>query len=352
MKEEEFARAISLALFDYMRKSRSRGFVVSISGGADSAAVSCLAAMMVGFGVAELGREKFLAKLKYFGEIQLAKDNREMVRQLLACVYQSTSHSGDVTRNAARGVAEAIGAEFLQFDVDQIVQDYISMVSDGIGRKLSWKTDDVALQNIQARVRSPGVWMLANLRGRYWLRPATAPKPPSVTPRWMAIPPAASVRSPASTKPFLRSWLSWLETKGPEGFGPIPALHAVNVQDPTAELRPPGDKQTDEADLMPYDLLDAIERAAIRDKRSPMEVFQLMQADFRQYTAEQLLGWVERFFQLWCRNQWKRERYAPSFHVDDENLDPKTWCRFPILSGGYQRELAELREYVLGKRSR
>ena len=38
----------------------------------------------------------------------------------------------------------------------------------------------------------------------------------------------------------------------------------------------------------------------------------------------------------------ERERYALSFHLDDENLDPKTWCRFPILSGGFERELAEL----------
>lgn len=52
---------------------------------------------------------------------------------------------------------------------------------------------------------------------------------------------------------------------------------------------------------------------------------------------------------LWCRNQWKRERYAPSFHLDDENLDPKTWCRFPILSGGYVRELAEMWRYVDGQ---
>ena len=144
-------------------------------------------------------------------------------------------------------------------------------------------------------------------------------------------------------KAFLRRWLRWLETTGPKASARSRALHAVNVQEPTAELRPAAAGQTDEADLMPYELLDAIERAAIRDKRSPMEVFQLMQAQFPQYAAEQLLAWVERFFRLWCRNQWKRERYAPSFHVDDENLDPKTWCRFPILSGGYERELAELR---------
>jgi NAD+ synthase (glutamine-hydrolysing) len=123
-------------------------------------------------------------------------------------------------------------------------------------------------------------------------------------------------------------------------------LAAVNEQAPTAELRPPSAKQTDEDDLMPYDLLDAIERAAIRDKQSPVEILQLMAADFPQYSQAELGQWIERFFRLWCRNQWKRERYAPSFHLDDENLDPKTWCRFPILSGGYERELQALRSKV------
>ena len=32
--------------------------------------------------------------------------------------------------------------------------------------------------------------------------------------------------------------------------------------------------------------------------------------------------------------------------VDDANLDPKTACRFPILSGGFERELEELRSYL------
>ncbi len=97
---------------------------------------------------------------------------------------------------------------------------------------------------------------------------------------------------------------------------------------------------------MPYDLLDAVERAAIRDKQTPAEVLATVRVDFPQHTPAQLTAWVERFFRLWCRNQWKRERYAPSFHLDDANLDPKTWCRFPILSGGFERELAELRALV------
>ena len=93
---------------------------------------------------------------------------------------------------------------------------------------------------------------------------------------------------------------------------------------------------------MPYPVLDAIERAAIRDKHDPVEAFRRMRTAFPQYEADTLRTWVVRFFHLWCRNQWKRERYAPSFHVDDENLDPKTWCRFPILSGGFSREIRAL----------
>ena len=205
-----------------MRKSRLRGFVVSISGGADSAAVSCLVAMMVDFGVAELGRERFLAKLAYFPEIQTAQSNRETVRQLLACVYQSTCHSGPVTLNAARGVAEAIGAEFFQFDVDKLVNDYVGMVSQAIGRPLSWERDDLALQNIQARVRSPGVWMLANLRGRCWLRPATALKRPSVMRPWMAILPAALAPSPASIKPFCAAGCAGWSRSGRLARRPLP----------------------------------------------------------------------------------------------------------------------------------
>ena len=115
---------------------------------------------------------------------------------------------------------------------------------------------------------------------------------------------------------------------------------------PTAELCPAEFGQTDEADLMPYEVLDRIERLAIRDRLLPREILLALRETWREVGDEQLVTWIERFFQLWARNQWKRERYAPSFHLDDENLDPKTWCRFPILSGGYQRELADLRKML------
>jgi NAD+ synthase (glutamine-hydrolysing) len=55
-----------------------------------------------------------------------------------------------------------------------------------------------------------------------------------------------------------------------------------------------------------------------------------------------LKPYIKKFFKLWSINQWKRERIAPSFHLDEINVDPRSWCRFPILSGSFAEELAEL----------
>lgn len=344
-KEEEFTRAIALGLFDYLRKSRSRGFVVSLSGGADSAAVATLSSLAIQMAVDEIGRDECWKKLGHIPQIQACVDVPSAIKQLLTCAYQSTRNSSTVTREAARDVAKATHAEFLELDVDSMVNDYVTLVSDAIERELTWESDDLALQNIQARVRGPSVWLLANIRNALLL--ATSNRSEAAVGYATMDGDTCGGLSPIAgiDKAFLRQWLGWMETAGPDRFSPLPALSSVNVQQPTAELRPLETKQTDEQDLMPYELLDAIECSAIRDKHTPLEVFLEMQAQF-SYTNAQLSAWIEKFFQLWCRNQWKRERYAPSFHVDDKNLDPKTWCRFPILSGGYQRELRELREYV------
>ncbi len=345
-KEEEFTRAIALGLFDYLRKSRSRGFVVSLSGGADSAAVATLCGLMAQLAERELGRQGLLAKLAHIPALGQLKPEERPLAALLTCVYQATRNSSETTRSAAESVATGLGARYHQLDVDGVVQDYIQLVQAAVGRPLTWQDDDLALQNIQARARGPSVWMLANLSGSLLL--ATSNRSEAAVGYATMDGDTCGGLSPIAgiDKAFLRRWLRWMETKGPTGLAPFPALAAVNRQAPTAELRPSESMQTDEADLMPYDLLDAIERAAIRDKKTPLEAFLILRRSFSKYSVSQLTVWVQRFFQLWCRNQWKRERYAPSFHVDDENLDPKTWCRFPILSGGYERELGELRAYV------
>ncbi|MBM3267906.1 MAG: NAD(+) synthase [Candidatus Sericytochromatia bacterium] len=348
VKEEEFLRAVALGLFDYMRKSRSAGFVVSLSGGADSAAVSCLAAAAAALGVRELGLEAYLGKLAHPAASSGARTETDLVDLILLCVYQATRQSSRTTREAARAVASGLGARFLELDVGHVVDSYVTMVERALDRELTWQQDDIALQNIQARVRAPSVWLLANIRGALLL--STSNRSEAAVGYATMDGDTAGGLAPIAgiDKAYLRRWLVWLEREGSAEFGPIPELARVNEQAPTAELRPADHKQTDEADLMPYDVLDAIERAAIRDRLTPVECFRQIRGYFPHHPDRHLAFWVARFFRLWCRNQWKRERYAPSFHLDDENLDPKTWCRFPILSGGFERELADLAALVPG----
>ena len=341
LKEEEFTRAVAVGLFDYLRKSGTRGFTVSLSGGADSAAVVCLVHLMVRWLLAE--NPAWLRECLPF--LPNETDSLKLTGALLITAYQATEHSGPATRAAAATLATAIGARHHELDLTAIHHAYLELISQAIGRPLDWQHDDLPLQNIQARIRAPGVWMLANLTNMLLLTTSNRSEA-AVGYATMDGDTAGSLAPIAGIdKAWLRHWLVWLETTGPllpDGLCPLPALACINRQQPTAELRPAAAAQTDEDDLMPYPVLDAMERAAIRDKQSPADVRRAILQQFPQYPPPQVRAWTIRFFTLWSRNQWKRERYAPSFHLDDENLDPKTWCRWPILSGGFKEELEEL----------
>jgi len=346
-KEEEFTRAVALGLFDYLRKTELRGYVISLSGGADSSTTACLVRLMVELAVDDLGWTGFRRRLEHLDDVLDDVDSTdEAVGRLLTCAYQSTSNSSETTLEAARRLAEAIGATFYHLDVDNLVDGYRHLIEDAIDRPLDWDRDDIALQNIQARSRAPSIWMFANIQNKLLL--ATSNRSEAAVGYTTMDGDTAGGLSPIAgiDKPFIRRWLKWLETVGPDGGDSIPALSAVTGRAPTAELRPDEDDQTDEDDLMPYEVLDAIEREAVRDKKSPRDVLRMLRAEFDAYDNAQLVEWVDRFFTLWSRHQWKRERYAPSFHLDDRSLDPKSWCRFPILSAGYERELDELRDWL------
>lgn len=341
-KEEEFARAVSLGLFDFLRKSRLHGFVVSLSGGIDSAVVSLLVAQSIRFAVQELGVSGVQEKLNFIPEIKTLNTESQIIHRLLVCAYQATRNSSQETFDAALYVANAIGASFLHWSVDSIVEEYSTIVSKASGIILNWEDHDLALQNIQARSRSPSIWLLANLRNALLL--ATSNRSEAAVGYATMDGDTSGGLSPIAgiDKAYLKKWICWAEKIGPEGLSPVPALEWITKRPPTAELRPENRCQTDEQDLMPYEILDLIERFAIRDKRSPLEIFDWVTAEMPEVSKSQLLKWIKRFFELWSRNQWKRERFAPSFHLDDESLDPKTWYRFPILSGGFSKELEDL----------
>ncbi|WP_339866512.1 NAD(+) synthase [uncultured Algoriphagus sp.] len=335
-KNEEFVQASALALFDYMRKSRSNGFVLSLSGGADSSSIAILVAEMVKRGIDELGLDRFCKKggVKNFPTSKYPE--KELMSQLLTTAYQGTKNSSDDTYSSAESLAESIGATFYHWEIDEEVKSYTSKIEKAIGRKLTWEQDDITLQNIQARTRSPIIWMLANINNALLLTTSNRSEG-DVGYATMDGDTSGSISPIAAVdKYFLLNWLRWAEKSLSR-----PGLAKVNSLQPSAELRPLERTQTDEKDLMPYAVILEIEKLAIRDRRSPMDVYLILSEELTLEPVT-LKGYIKKFFQLWSRNQWKRERLAPSFHLDEFNVDPKTWYRFPILSGGFTEELAQL----------
>ncbi len=330
-RNEELTQAVALGLFDYLRKSKARGFVLSLSGGADSSSCAILVAEMVRRASNELGWEKFNSTLAITSSI---RDLKSAVSALLTCAYQGTKNSSSETFQSAETLAQFLGAQFHSWVIDEEVASYTKKIEQAIDRKLLWENDDVTLQNIQARTRSPIIWMLANVHRAVLLTTSNRSEG-DVGYATMDGDTSGSFAPIAGlSKTFLLQWLKWAErVLGHDG------LHWVNSLQPTAELRPLTNHQTDEDDLMPYAVLVEIEKHAIQFRKSPREVFEAMKGN---HEPALLIHQIKKFFRLWCANQWKRERLAPSFHLDDINVDPRTWCRFPILSSGYLEELNDL----------
>lgn len=327
---EELARATSLALFDYLRKSKAKGFVLSLSGGADSSLCAVLVAEMVRRASKELGWEKFCGMLG----LSSINNEKEVVGQLLTCAYQGTKNSSQTTFTAAQELAKSIGAAFHHWLIDDEVDAYESKIEKVLGRELTWDKDDIARQNIQARSRSPIIWLLANVKQSILLTTSNRSEG-DVGYATMDGDTSGSLAPIAGLdKPFIIQWLKWAEKE--LGYS---GLSYVNNLQPTAELRPLERSQTDEKDLMPYSVLVEIEKLAIQERRPPIEVYAILS---KGKEDQPLKEYIKKFFRLWSANQWKRERLAPSFHLDDINVDPRSWCRFPILSGSFKEELEEL----------
>lgn len=335
-KYEEFTAAVSLGLFDYLRKSKSKGFVLSLSGGADSSAVAVLVAEMVKRGVRELGAEAFLKKINSSFRPSTTPPVKEIVGSLLTTAYQGTANSSPETLASARSLAESIGADFVEWDISEEVAGYKRKIESALNKQLSWEQDDITLQNIQARARSPIIWMLANIKNSLLLTTSNRSEGDLGYTTMDGDTSGGLAPIAAVDKHFLLGWLKWAEKQ--LGYS---GLALVNALRPSAELRPRENVQTDEADLMPYAVLVDIERLAVLDRRSPKDVYLILKDELNM-ESQLLKGYIKKFYHLWAASQWKRERIAPSFHLDEFNVDPKTWCRFPILTGGFRDELNEL----------
>jgi len=319
---DDFTRAVSLGLFDYLRKSKTKGFTLSLSGGADSAICALLVNSMKEIAKSECGSS-------IFSELGMEENN------LLVTLYQKTENNSVITEEIASLLAKEIGNKHYQISIDSSVTNAVELIESQIGKKLNWETDDLALQNIQARVRSPLIWLLANINGHLLLSTSNRSEG-SVGYTTMDGDSSGSVCPIAGvSKEFLLRFLDDIQSENNCYITPKESIRILRQTKPTAELRPLVTKQEDEKDLMPYPILQEIERLLVYVGLEEEECLERILEKDNSLSRDSVSKQIERFTRLFQVSQWKRERLPPSFHLDEYGLDPKTSLRYPILSGGF-----------------
>ena len=315
----EFSNAVTLGLYDYLVKTHAKGFSLSLSGGADSSACAILVSLMKEKAKSELGSDIF----SRLGINEMG---------LLYTIYQGTKNNSDETRMFARDLARILDLKYFEIDIDSIVDGITEQISDKLSLELSWDKHDLALQNIQARVRSPIVWMMANLQNHLLI--STGNRSESSVGYTTMDGDSSGSLCPISgvSKIFILEWLDYI-MKGREHKLPnLEILKQLLNRAPTAELKPLSEAQEDEKDLMPYPILQEIEEQYVLHGRDGIEVFEVLKNSLG-IDETLLLNYIKKYEVLFKRAQWKRERLPPGFHLDDYGLDPKTSFRYPILSG-------------------
>jgi NAD+ synthase (glutamine-hydrolysing) len=326
----ELELALTMGLRDYTSKSGIQNIALALSGGRDSAMVALIVARMIHYDNPDLD----------------SKQVRAEVNRRFFTAYMATENSGETTENAAKALAGELGAKFKSFAIQQAVDTHVSLIEGVVERKLSWDnyTDDLALQNVQARLRGSLIWMLANLEHALLL--STSNKSEAAVGYTTMDGDTSGGLAPIADIPksLVSLWLQWAS-----GFHKITSLQKIAKLEPTAELRPKESEQTDEGDLMPFFILDQLLYHFVQKAMDPLPIFKTLWPSMKEHYGDDPVEFakhIRKFVTLLCKAQWKRERFAISFRVTAFDLDPKTGFRFPAVQEPFTIELQELDEWI------
>ena len=354
--------ALCLGTFDWQNVKGLKGSVVSLSGGADSALVSSLEYLANVLAIYDMGYTEYKTRLQAsqqcsgmlemnFEDTQKYGSPEAWVKKnimplLLTTIYQSTKNSSQQTRNAAKCLASGLGAKHIDWSVQDELNAF-ELKMTNLGFCLSDEVHDKAVQNVQARVRVPGAWYVANLESKALVCTS------NLTEAWVGYftmdGDSFGIRAPISGTFKTRVLrLNALIEKGfPVENGSIvsiPSLKFVNQLKPTAELRE--SEQSDEDDLMPFPVLEKIISLNIREHRMPSGILQkLSMSNYSElYSVQELEKFIEKAFKLNAVSQVKRHKSAAGFQIEIESVDPKTFSKVPLMSHWLDSQLVKLKK--------
>jgi len=348
--EEEISLGPACWLWDYLRRSKSGGFFLPLSGGIDSCSTALIVYSMCNL-VVDAAKNNNTQVIKdarvIAGEPDsdyIPTDPREFSNRIFHTCYMRTENSGEETRARARDLADKIGSYHLDVCIDTIVTAFLSLFLLITGKTPKFKvfggtfTENQALQNIQARIRMVLAYMLAQLL--LWCRG----KPGSLL-----------VLGSANVDECLRGYLTKYDCSSAD-INPIggiskkdlrgyirfmgqkynmPLLNSFLDAPPTAELEPITENhvQKDEVDMgMTYDELSTFGRKRKIEKCGPFSMFtKLVQEMGDRLKPTEIAEKVKRFFFYYSINRHKQTVITPALHCESYSPDDNRFDLRPFL---------------------
>lgn len=181
--EEEIRYGPACWLWDYLRRSKAAGFYLPLSGGIDSCATALLVYSMATLVVdaAMKGDKQVIADAQRVSGAEddsyIPTDAAEFCGRFFhTCFLGMSENSSAETRSRAKRLAENLGSYHLDTNIDLAVTAVFELFVTMTGKTPRYKvfggseTENLALQNIQARIRMVMSYMYAQLlpwtRGR------------------------------------------------------------------------------------------------------------------------------------------------------------------------------------------
>lgn len=341
--EEEIALGPACWLWDYLRRSGAAGYLLPLSGGADSSSTAAIVGSMCQLAVAAAATDAGVAadvrRLGGVGDAALP-DAPALASRVLSTIYMGTENSGDDTRRRAAALAGEIGAAHLSFDIDGVIAALLALFVAVTRHTPRFKVDgggmaeNLALQNIQARLRMVIAFLFAQLlpwvrgQGGFLLVLGSANVDECLRGYMTKYDCSSADVNPigAISKADLRRFLKW----GAVHLG-YASLAEVEAAPPTAELEPRrgGHEQTDEEDMgMSYDELGAFGVLRKCARCGPLSMFRALLRRWgapppagRGLAPAEVAAKVKRFFTFYAANRHKATTLTPSYHAESYSPD-------------------------------
>ncbi|XP_022647389.1 glutamine-dependent NAD(+) synthetase-like isoform X2 [Varroa jacobsoni] len=175
--EMEISLGPACWLWDYLRRSGQGGFFLPLSGGVDSASVGTIVYSMCTLidEAIKAGNQEVLGDLRtVIGDSKYmppeSSGAREICQKLLFTCYMGTENSSQKTKSAAKNFASQIGASHQSIIIDTAVRAIVAIFVSVMGGRVpkfqahgGSTREDLALQNVQARVRMLLSYLFAQL---------------------------------------------------------------------------------------------------------------------------------------------------------------------------------------------